>query len=65
MTKPNDSLLSEIILFRNECRAARKTMIPAADPTGDARLAFKVVADQLTELIKRYGDEAMSEAKPK
>ena len=49
------SLLDDIIAFRDECRAAQRDLIPASDPTGDARLAFHAVADQLDALIKRHG----------
>lgn len=51
---PN-AALSDIITTRDECRTAQRDLIAAADPTGDARLAYGVVADQLTALIKRHG----------
>ena len=49
------ALLAEIVSFRDECLAAQRDLIPAADPNGDARLAYGVVADQLTALMKRHG----------
>ena len=48
------TLLADIISFRDECLVAKRDLIPAADPTGDARLAYGVVSDQLTALIKRH-----------
>lgn len=47
------SLLDEVIAFRDECRTAQRELIPQADPTGDARRAYGVCADQLTALLER------------
>ena len=46
-----NNLLAEAIRVRDECFSAQRDLIPAADPSGDARLAYKVVADRLTEII--------------
>lgn len=48
------SLLTDVITFRSECRMAQQNLIPAADPTGDARLAYGVCADALTAMIERH-----------
>ncbi len=48
------TLLADIIAFRDECRTAQRDLIPAADPTGDARMAYGTCADLLTALIARY-----------
>jgi tRNA(Glu) U13 pseudouridine synthase TruD len=45
------SLLAEIVQLRNEARSAEQEMIPALDPTGDARTAYGVIADRLDEII--------------
>ena len=44
-------LLGEIKRVRDECRAACSDLLPSADPLGDARMAYGVVADRLTEII--------------
>lgn len=46
-----NNLLAEVIRVRDECLSAHRDLIPAADPSGDASLAYKVVADRLTEII--------------
>ena len=51
------ALLADIVSFRDECLVAKLELISAADPTGDARLAYGVVTDQLTELIKRHTEK--------
>ena len=52
------ALLSDIVSFRDECSVAELKLIPEADLSGDARLAYGIVADQLTDLIARHlGDE--------
>ena len=51
---PCISLLADVIAFRDECRTAQRELIPQADPTGDARQAYGVCADQLTALIERH-----------
>ena len=47
-------LLGDIISLRDECRNAQRDLIPAADPTGDARMAYGIVADHLTAMILRH-----------
>lgn len=47
-------LLADIIAIRDECRIAQRLLAPADDPTGDARLAYGVCADQLAALIERH-----------
>lgn len=49
------ALLADIVSFRDEILIAKRYMIHAFDPMGDARLAYGVVSDQLTALIKRHG----------
>ena len=46
-----NDLLGEIKRVRDECRAACSDLLPSADPLGDARMAYGVVADRLTEII--------------
>ena len=46
-------LLAEIITLRDEARSAQINLIPAFDPTGDARMAYGVVADRLDKIIAR------------
>ncbi len=48
------ALLADIVACRDECRGAEKNLLPAADPLGDARIAFGTVANQLDALIKRH-----------
>src|SRR3989337_1087432 len=43
-------LITEIIALRDEARASQRNLVPAADPTGDARMAFGVVADRLDDI---------------
>ena len=50
------ALLADIVSFRDECWVAARDLMPVADPTGDARLVYRVIAEQLTVLIKRHGD---------
>lgn len=52
LERERDELLSNIVAFRDECRVAARDLIPAADPSGDARMAYGSVADQLTALIE-------------
>lgn len=55
MADKMEALLADISNFRDQCRTAQRDLIPAADPTGDARMAYGVAADQLDALIKRHG----------
>lgn len=48
------ALLADIVALRDECRFAHSNMIQAADPNGDARLAYGVISDRLDALIKRH-----------
>jgi len=50
-------LLAEVIRVRDECLSAHRGLLPEADPSGDARLAYGVVADRLTEIIAEQSQE--------
>jgi len=46
-----NSLIEEVIRIRDECKAASVDLIPASDPEGHARDAFKVIDIALTEVL--------------
>ena len=46
-------LLADVITLRDEARTVQRYLIPLADPTGDARLAYGVMADRLDQIIEQ------------
>jgi len=47
-----EGLLWEITVLRDETRDAQRLLLPAADPTGDARLAYGIIADRLDAALR-------------
>lgn len=47
----NAKLKAMIQELLNECSTAKRELLPQADPTGDARLAYGIVADRLAEIL--------------
>jgi len=50
------TLIEEIIRIRDECKAASVDLIPASDPEGHARDAFKTFEDALTEVVDKHAE---------